>query len=315
VVRKLAFLLLTLGASGFLIWTRPVRTMRALLAQGVIAAGGMLLSSNRPSTSGLAGRFLLLFGASGLALALRTFAFDRAPADLPQLAVSLAAMMVGAGIFVTMRPADRSLSDQFRSFAASLLQSGPARLARSELNVIRFAIIPPTPNRINAPGETKFWMSPDATQLAWAFVVVALVESLALHLLVGALAHIWLWVVAILADVTILYAIGIVRSLSRVPITLHANGEIVIGVGILFRCQTCVGNVEQAAVPSGASVDRKRTLNGNLLSSPNVEMHLRAPVDAHILGLFCRPVRVIRLKISDSPAFLAAMEDAGKVSR
>ena len=134
--------------------------------------------------------------------------------------------------------------------------------------------------------------------------------ELALHLLVGALAHIWLWVVALLADVTILYAIGIVRSLSRQPVTLHNSGEIDIRVGILFRCQIDIGNVVQAGTPVGTTADRKQTLNGNLLSAPNVELRLHMPVDAHILGLFRRPVRVIRLKISDGPAFLAALAEA-----
>lgn len=170
---------------------------------------------------------------------------------------------------------------------------------------MRYALVPPAADRRQSDGALKFWMSNDATQLAWAFVVVALIESVALHLLVAGLGQLWLWVAVVLADVTIVYAIGIVRSLSRFPVTIDRSGAVHIQVGLLFDCRTLASNIE---LLDSVNLSRSKTaLNGALLSSPNVHLRLKVPAKVRILGLFNREVTTVRMKLADGDQFTGAV--------
>lgn len=178
-----------------------------------------------------------------------------------------------------------------------LQQSLWVRLARAELNVLRYALVPPR-HRPDRQAQ-EFFMTRDATQMAWAFVAIALIEALAFHLLLGSLGSKAIIAILIFADVFILYAIGFVRSLPRLPaISLWPDGRLIVQAGVLFRLETHISALAQVAdTPIAAA--QGRAFRGALLSNPNCVLVFNAPQKARIFSLFPLHRSVITLKIND----------------
>lgn len=171
------------------------------------------------------------------------------------------------------------------------------RLARAELRVLLYAIWPPQPALPPANAHV-FCMTRDATQMAWAFVVIAVIEALAFHLLLAGLGVKGLWLVLLLADIFIVYAVGIVRSLPRIAaVTLYEDGQLIVHAGVLFQMETHISQL--SAVTDILKLDPgQRVFRAALLSSPNCVLTFTSPQQARLLSLFRLKRDAVTLKIT-----------------
>lgn len=171
------------------------------------------------------------------------------------------------------------------------------RFAKAELNVLRYALVPPMHR--SGEGVQEFFVSRDAAQLAWAFVILALIEAFAFHLLLAGIGSRSVWLVLIFADVFILYTIGFVRSLPRVPaVIVMENGDVIIQVGVLFRMEIEAGAIADLSETITSDINR-RAFRGALLSNPNCAFVFKGPQKGTIFSLF--PIRrsAVTLKINE----------------
>lgn len=171
------------------------------------------------------------------------------------------------------------------------------RFARAELRVLRYAIWPPQPNTAPANGRS-FFMTRDATQMAWAFVVIAVIEALAFHLLFAAIGLKSLWLVLLLADIFIIYTVGVVRSLSRIAaVTLYEDGQLIVRAGVLFQMETHIAQL--SAVTNIPEIHPgQRVFKAALLSSPNCVLAFTSPQEAKLLSLVRLKRDAVTLKIT-----------------
>lgn len=194
------------------------------------------------------------------------------------------------------------------AFAAGLQQraraSSVVRVPGSELRALRYAFAPP--RYVPRPNCRAFFLSSDVAQMAWMFVLIAAVESIALHILAASIGGLITATVVILGDVLIVYSVGIARSVGAIPIEVEED-QVRVRIGILFDGEVSRGNLTVSTPFATGVKHRGGCLNGALLSSPNMFLRLTHPVDIKVFGLFHKRVDCMKLKVAEPEAFAASI--------
>lgn len=139
----------------------------------------------------------------------------------------------------------------------------------------------------------------------WAFVALASIELVVVHLLL----MLWRpWLAAILSALTltsIAWLIGVIRSFGRLPVTIDGRA-LVMRVGTLSRLVIPVEDIAGLRTEwDGALVKRRTTLNLALIAYPNVVVDLARPRPGR------RGVIAVAHRLDQPEAFVAAIERLG----
>lgn len=138
--------------------------------------------------------------------------------------------------------------------------------------------------------------------MLWAFVCVASVELVVVHLLL-ALWRPWVaLVLSIATGASIIWLVGVIRSMRRLPVLIEPE-RLVLRVGTLSRVDVPRASVVGLRSQWNASTFRQRdAVKLSLLAYPNVVVELDPPVPGRRA-----PVRLVGHRLDDAPAFVAAL--------
>jgi hypothetical protein len=145
----------------------------------------------------------------------------------------------------------------------------------------------------------------------WALLIASLLETAVLHLL---LARLWSvtgsLVLLALSLAGLIYLIGFIRSLGRLPI-LVTDAGVRVRAGLLIDQWLSLDDIVTAQVVADPG-DLKRTglLKASLLAYPNVLIQLSRPLSVGGRGGHCRAVTTVALRPDDGPGLAAAVAEA-----
>ncbi len=138
--------------------------------------------------------------------------------------------------------------------------------------------------------------------MMWAFMALVGIEAAVMHMLLAFWFPTIALIVSAISLLTLLWLVGVVRSLRRLPVLLDDDR-------LLWRC----GALRALAVPLGqiaglraqwdnALVKDRATLNCALIAWPNVMIDLAAPLDY-------RGRKIVRIthRLDEPDAFIAAL--------
>lgn len=266
----------------------------SLAAIAALAAAFEALFSAR-GMAGFGKRLPVWLAISGLSMNAKLITHHIVP-DLAQTAFA---------IVPTAWELARLGNNGFEGVVEAMRSSRFFAIASSELRALRYAIIPPGTKAYLAAGSTAYLPTNDMVAGSRVFLVLAILESVVFHLLLYAVtSKTFLFVCAVVSDVFIIYSIGIIRSISRVPTTISGD-DVDIRVGILFH--VAVKKHELLATTHLDKSGKAGFVNGALLSSPNIYVLFSEPQYVTILGILKKKVRGMTLKLRAHDAFMSQL--------
>jgi hypothetical protein len=138
--------------------------------------------------------------------------------------------------------------------------------------------------------------------MLWAFVALASIELVVVHLLLAHWSRTAALILSALSLATIVWLVGVIRGFRRLPVLLTPDA-LVMRVGALKGAAVPLGDVAGLRASWDAEWLRRRdVLNLALIAYPNVVVELRRPVP---IGK--RAVTAIAHRLDDPLAFAAAL--------
>lgn len=183
-----------------------------------------------------------------------------------------------------------------------------ARLVASELMVLWYAVVW---RRVPAPeGTAAFSYHQNMRPILWALLGASVLEIGLAHLLV------WkLWspraavIVSLLSEFGVVYLIGVISSLDKLPILITPEG-VLVRAGLLVDHLVPFAAIASArCVTDCGDTRRKDFLRASLLAYPNVLLDLEMPRVIGGLGRG-RAIATIGLRPDDAPALVQAIRQA-----
>jgi hypothetical protein len=140
-------------------------------------------------------------------------------------------------------------------------------------------------------------------------VVVGCFEIVGVHLLVAALSPVAAWVLTAFEFYGVVWVIGLLRSVDRLPIVLDERG-IHIRFGVIYALFVPYEAVQDLQRERLHSVDTKRKnyLNCAFINAPDCILKLRAARRARLPYTLSRDVDEIGLMVDEPKEFLAQLE-------
>lgn len=165
---------------------------------------------------------------------------------------------------------------RLESLLGEFIPAKLARLAVGELNILRYVV--PWKLPVDVPdGSAGFSYHRHLQPMFWAFLSLALIEIAVLHLLVSRWNATAAWILFIVSDISVLYLIGLINSLRKLPILVQSAG-VRVRAGLLIDQWVPIDDI---AAVNGAIDDmvreRKAMLKASLLSHPSLYIHLKRP--------------------------------------
>lgn len=149
----------------------------------------------------------------------------------------------------TLGHVEQDFYSALKDTCANFLPPKAALILSTEIALFYFSFV--TWKKFNlTPNQFTYHKSSPARAVLLAFLLMILVETVALHLLLGQWSKIAAWILTILSIYTALQVLGILKSLSRRPITIEAN-NLVIRYGILNEVSIPFEQIEAIRPCSG----------------------------------------------------------------
>jgi hypothetical protein len=202
---------------------------------------------------------------------------------------------------------------RFRISARRTLGSRvPADILTTEIAVLYHAFRPL--NRSKVPAVDAFTVHREAGYPAVASVVALLVvvETTAVHLLVGLWSTTVAWVLSGLSAYAIVWLLGDGRALGARPTRVTA-AELRLRVGLRWEVDVPRSRIAEVRRLSPGEASEGEGLRAVVIGDPNVRLALHEPVE--VTGMYGtrRRVRVIRLRVDEADRFCARLGDGGRV--
>ena len=160
------------------------------------------------------------------------------------------------------------------------------------------------------PGEQRFANHRGIEPLLWAFVALATIEVLVVHLVVSSHWHRAAWPLTTVTGLSLLLIVRWVRSFRRLPHRLSER-ELVLNLGLLRSVTVPLSSI--AAVRDqwdGEVLRDKATLSLSPIAYPNRMIELDPP----LAGKRCA-LRRIAFRVDDPGAFDAAIREVSGSAR
>jgi hypothetical protein len=143
--------------------------------------------------------------------------------------------------------------------------------------------------------------------MLWAFVAIALVELIVVHLLLAHWSHTAALILSALSLASILWLVSVIRSFRRLPVLITPDA-LVMRVGTLKGATVPLSQVAGLRESWDAELLRRRdVLNLALIAYPNVVVMLHGP-----LQMGRREVIASAHRLDDPLAFTAALPRAAR---
>jgi hypothetical protein len=181
-----------------------------------------------------------------------------------------------------------------------------ARVAAAELNIISNAFRWNSPPDVPA-GARGFSYYKLVAPMMWAFLFLATIETLILHLLLSMWNPTVAWVVFIISDISVLYLLGLIVSLRRLPVTIDDN-QVRIRAGILYDFSIPLASITNVTIyfPS-TDVKRPGMLKTSLMAFPNVILEFTPSIPAPRPMGVGDPISRVAMALDDRTAFVEAI--------
>lgn len=196
--------------------------------------------------------------------------------------------------------------DRIQSALGQILPEGLARVAAAELTILTNAFLWMSPPDVPA-GVQSFSYHRLVAPILWAFFSLAVIEALGVHLLVGLWKPALGWIIFIISDISLLYLLGLICSLRRMPVTIDDH-EVRIRAGILYDFRVPLASIVNAstAFPS-SDVKRPGTVKTSLMTFPNIILEVSPPIPSPKPMGLGDPVSHVAIALDDRAAFISAL--------
>lgn len=203
--------------------------------------------------------------------------------SIPGALVVLSAILcshVGAGILRGVKAFRQNRGGFRQGMERSLSEIVPERLAKvaaAELSILRFAfdwrMRPDVPQGAKAFGYHKH-----VQPMLWAFFVLVLLEIAVVHLLVSLWSMTAAWVLFVISDLSLLYLLGLINSLRKLPILVTDRG-VIVRAGILIEQFIPIENIKEITRSFDSDyVNSRQVLRTTLMAYPNLLIELKTPL-------------------------------------
>lgn len=212
----------------------------------------------------------------------------------------------GVRAIATFRGDSADPRGRLQNALGQLLPEALARVAAAELTIISNAFLWMSPPDVPT-GVQSFSYHRLVAPILWAFFCLAVVEALGVHLLVGLWKPSLGWVIFIISDISLLYLLGLICSLRRMPVTID-DQDVRIRAGILYDFRVPLASIINASIAFPSSdVKRPGTIKTSLMTFPNIMLEVFPPIPSpKPLGLG-EPVHHVAMALDDKVAFINAL--------
>lgn len=161
------------------------------------------------------------------------------------------------------------------------------------------------------PGATAFSYHRGLQAVMWALLAASLLETAVLHLLLARLWSVKASLVLFAVSVSgLIYLIGLINSLARLPILVTDAGVSVRG-GLLLDQWLPLAQIEAVSIVADpGDLKRPELLKASLLAYPNTLIRLARPIPRRGRGGRSRDITIVALRPDDAAGFAAAVAEA-----
>jgi hypothetical protein len=209
-------------------------------------------------------------------------------------------------VAVRLRAWNRTEPDRWSALLEEILPRPLVRLARAEVRLLHLALFrwgaaPEIP-----AGAQGFAYHRHLQPMMIALLVISCIEITVTHLLVAHWSRTAALVMFVISDVSLLYLIGLIRSLRLSPVLLTETG-VRLRAGLLVdRTIPYAAIAAVTANPDGETVRAPDSWNIALLAWPNMLIRLSEPLPPR--ARWRRdPVRAVALRLDEPGPFLDAL--------
>lgn len=209
-------------------------------------------------------------------------------------------------VAVRLRAWNRTEPDRWSALLEEILPRPLVRLARAEVRLLHLALFrwgaaPEIP-----AGAQGFAYHRHLQPMMIALLVISCIEITVTHLLVSHWSRTAALVMFVISDVSLLYLIGLIRSLRLSPVLLTETG-VRLRAGLLVdRTIPYAAIAAVTANPDGETVRAPDSWNIALLAWPNMLIRLSEPLPPR--SRWRRdPVRAVALRLDEPGPFLDAL--------
>lgn len=209
-------------------------------------------------------------------------------------------------VAVRLRAWNRTEPDRWSALLEEVLPRPLVRLARAEVRLLHLALFrwgaaPEIP-----AGAQGFAYHRHLQPMMIALLVISCIEITVTHLLVAHWSRTAALVMFVISDVSLLYLIGLIRSLRLSPVLLTETG-VRLRAGLLVdRTIPYAAIAAVTANPDGETVRAPDSWNIALLAWPNMLIRLSEPLPPR--SRWRRdPVRAVALRLDEPGPFLDAL--------
>lgn len=209
-------------------------------------------------------------------------------------------------VAVRLRAWNRTEPDRWSALLEEILPRPLVRLARAEVRLLhlalfRWGVAPEIP-----AGAQGFAYHRHLQPMMIALLVISCIEITVTHLLVAHWSRTAALVMFVISDVSLLYLIGLIRSLRLSPVLLTETG-VRLRAGLLVdRTIPYAAIAAVTANPDGETVRALDSWNIALLAWPNMLIRLSEPLPPR--SRWRRdPVRAVALRLDEPGPFLDAL--------
>lgn len=235
--------------------------------------------------------------------------------------VELTAVSIITWKFLQLRKTFRQQSSQNMDFfdamkeaAGQVLPSKVSILLATEISTFYYGLIN-WKKRTLAPLEFSYHQKSGGVAILYAVLLIALVETIVLHLLIQGWSNIAAWVLTIISVYTAFQILGIVRSLSKRPTKL-ANGSLLLRYGILSEVMIPLDEIETIELSTKSKEwnqeVRKLSPLGDL-ESHNVILSVGEPMKISGLYGMKRSFKELAFYVDEPESFLDEVERLKKL--
>lgn len=158
---------------------------------------------------------------------------------------------------------------KIRRALEEVVPAGLAKVAAAELTIIGHAFRWTGPADV-PEGALGFAYHRLVSPMMWAFLCLALIEITVVHLLVSIWSATAAWILFIVSDVSLLYLLGLISSLRRLPVLID-HDNVRIRAGILYDFSIPLSSIVSiSAAVASDDLRKSGTLKTSLLAYPNV---------------------------------------------
>lgn len=182
-----------------------------------------------------------------------------------------------------------------------------AALAAAEISILRHAFLWKGQPEME-PGGTPFTSYRLLSPPLWAFLALVVIEIGVVDLLVRIWSPTAAWLIFVASDISLLYLIGLIGSLRRLPTVLYGD-RVEVRVGILYDFDLALQDLSAVrGMAGGIDLKAPGTLKASLLAYPNVVIDLVRPIPSPKPFRRGGPITRVALALDEPDAFLRAVK-------